>query len=199
MSTGGLPETRWRWAWQVGFAALILAVLGGLLAGPYRLLLGTMAGSMGEEARVAPCLPGEPVEIMDSPYVSQADVEDARYNSLPPTSGPHLAFTIAPGVYDHPVPDGLAIHAMEHGHVIIHYAEDTPDALKTELDRLARRYGADVILAPNPSLMRGVALTAWGRIDHLDSYDESRVTEFVEALRGRYHHGWTADRDCPPG
>jgi hypothetical protein len=40
-------------------------------------------------------------------------------------------------------------------------------------------------------------LTAWGRIDRLDRFDEARVIEFVEQLRGRYRHGWTTGSDCP--
>jgi hypothetical protein len=30
-----------------------------------------------------------------------------------------------------------------------------------------------------------------------DPTDERRIVEFVEALRGRYQHGWTTDHDCP--
>jgi len=194
-----LPAPRWRWAWRVGYGAVLVALLGWLLTGPYQSLFETLSGSHSEEPEArgaAPCLPGEAVEIMDSPYVSEREVEQARFNSLPPTSGPHLSFTMATGVYDHPVPAGLTIHAMEHGHIIIHYADSTQDAEIRELDRVARRYGADVILAPNPSLPHGIALTAWGRIDRLDAFDERRISAFVEALRDRYYHDWKTDRDC---
>jgi hypothetical protein len=65
------------------------------------------------------------------------------------------------------------------------------------LTRVAKRYGDDVILAPYPPLAAGIALTAWGRIDQLDRYDEPRIAEFVEQLAGRYNHGWTTGEDCP--
>jgi hypothetical protein len=136
------------------------------------------------------------VEIMDSPHIAQTGADAVAYNSLPPTSGPHFAFTVATGVYTRPVPDGLTVHAMEHGHVIISYAPDTGDREVAALTRLARRYGGDVILTPYPRLERGIALTAWGRIEHLDSYNPDLVITFVEALRDRYNHGWT-DEDCP--
>jgi hypothetical protein len=116
---------------------------------------------------------------------------------MPPTSGPHFAFTVATGVYDRPVAEGLTVHAMEHGHVIIQYAPGTGEDVVSHLEGLARRYGSDVILAPYPKLDHGIALTAWGRLELLDRYDEQRVTAFITALRGRYSHGWTTSSDCP--
>jgi hypothetical protein len=188
---------RQRWAWRAGAAAVAaLTAAAALLTGPYQALFGTVAGSDAEAAREAPCLPGDPVPIMDSPHISESEVGSVSYNSMPPTSGPHFAFTVAPGVYDTPVPDGLAVHALEHGHVVIRYADSLPDREVAALARVARRYGADVVLAPYPEVA-GIALTAWGRFDLLDRYDEDRVIGFVEALRGRYDHGWTTARDCP--
>jgi hypothetical protein len=133
---------------------------------------------------------------MDSPHIPQTEATSVAYDSLPPTSGPHFAFPVAPGIYDTPVPDGHTIHALEHGHVAIQYAPSLPGRDVTALTRIAKRYGADVILAPYPDLERGVALTAWGRLDRLDRYDEDRIVAFVEALRGRYRHGWITDHEC---
>ncbi|MFS8521509.1 MAG: DUF3105 domain-containing protein, partial [Micromonosporaceae bacterium] len=185
-----------RLAWWAVVAALVLGVLAVLAAGPYRFLIGNATGSTAEPPRDAPCLPGEAVAIMDSPHISEAEADSVRYNSLPPTSGPHYAFTIATGVYDEPIDEGLTVHAMEHGHVVIQYAPTTAEREVADLRRLARRYGADVILAPYPPLTDGIALTAWGRLELLDTYDEERIVAFVEALRGRYRHGWTSDDDC---
>lgn len=185
-----------RLAWWAVVTALVLGVLAMLAAGPYRFLIGNAAGSTAEPPRDAPCLPGQAVAIMDSPHISEAEAASVRYNSLPPTSGPHYAFTVATGVYDEPVDEGLTVHAMEHGHVVIQYAPTTSRREVADLRRLARRYGADVILAPYPPLTDGIALTAWGRLELLDAYDEDRIVAFVEALRGRYRHGWTTDDDC---
>lgn len=198
MTTGtrGQPH---RWAWRLGLMAVAAALVAGLLLGPYQFLLGNVTGSAAGPAPLAPCLPGEPVEIMDSPHLPPSEIGGVAYNSLPPTSGPHFAFTIAPGVYQEPVPDGLAIHALEHGRVVIRYAPDLDPREVAALTGVARRHGTDVVLSPYPPLAGGIALTAWGRIDRLDRYDERRVIGFVEAMRGRYDHGWVRDDGCPAG
>jgi hypothetical protein len=188
-----------QWAWRAGFLAAVLLTAGALLAGPYQFLLGTATGSTAQPARAAPCLPGQAVDIMDSPHIAQSAADAVTYHTTPATSGPHFAFTAATGVYQRPVLEGLTVHALEHGHVAIQYAPGTSQQQVEQLARLARRYPADVILAPHPALAQGIALTAWGQLDHLDSYDEARITRFVEALRDRYQHGWTTDQDCPEG
>jgi hypothetical protein len=185
-----------RLAWRTGTLAVLAGALAVLLAGRYELLFGVPAGSTADAPPAAACLPGQPVPVMDSPHVPPTEAGEVEYSSVPPTSGPHYSFTVATGVYRTPVPEGLSVHAMEHGHVVIQYAPGIPDGELAELTRLAKRYGADVILAPYPALDHGIALTAWGRIDTLDRYDQERIAGFVERLRGRYHHGWTAGDSC---
>jgi len=185
-----------RWVWRICIAAVVVVVVGAtLLAGPWSFLLGSVTGSTAT-TRYAPCLPGREVPVMNSPHISPAGSASVQYNSMPPTSGPHFAFTIATGIYSDPVPDGLTVHAMEHGHVVVQYAPDTPQDSVERLESLAKRYGKDVILAPYPTLDHGIALTAWGRLDLLEHYDEGRVTIFVENLRNRYDHAWTRADDC---
>ena len=188
--------TRRRWPWRLASIIGVALLAALLVTGPYRLVFGAVAGSTAAR-RAAPCLPGRAVDVLDSPHVSPAQAASVRYDSLPPTSGPHYAFTVATGVYTSPVPDGLTVHALEHGHVAIQYAPATPRDEVAALTGIARRYGADVVLAPYPELRHGIALTAWGRIELLDHYDPARVSAFVERLRGRYVHGWTRPRDCP--
>jgi hypothetical protein len=193
----GFVSRRQRWAWQGGTALVLAGMAAVLLGGNHQPVSGNVAGAGAEPARESPCLPGEPVAIMDSPRIVPAQADGVRYNSLPPTSGPYFAFTVAPGVYERPVPEGLTVSAMRRGLVVIQYAPHLAGSDVDALTRLAKRYGADVVLAPYPPLEQGVALTAWGRIELLAGYDETRIVTFIEALRGRYVHGWTATTDCP--
>jgi hypothetical protein len=187
-----------RWLWRVGTAACLALLLGTSVAGQWRLITASVNGSVAPD-RVSACLPGTAVPILPSPHVSQAAIASARYDSSPPTSGPHFPFVIAPGVYDSPIPDGLALHAMEHGHIVVHYAPGISPRDLEALRRLAKRYSRDVVLAPYPHLSTPVVVTAWARIDQLATVDEARITAFVLRLRGRYNHGWTRPDECAGG
>jgi hypothetical protein len=184
-----------RWIWRIATLVVVAAAGALLLAGPGQFLPGSATGSQAD-TRSAPCLPGAEVPIIDSPHIPLSAAAEARYNSLPPTSGPHYSFTVATGIYPDPVAEGLTVHAMEHGHVVVQYAADTPAETVGQLERVAKRYGRDVLLAPYPKLDHGIALTAWGRIELLDHFDESRATTFIEQLRGRYQHRWMQADDC---
>lgn len=185
--------TRWLWRAALG---VVLAVSLVVIAGPYRArLVGAAVGSRQPENRPAPCLPGTAVPIMDSPHIDPSEASAVTYNSNPPTSGPHFPFVAAPGIYSEPVADGLTVHALEHGHVVIDYGPDTTAGDLGALVDIAKRHPADVLLRPRPGLT-GVALTAWSRLDHLDTFDRSRVEVFVERLAGRYDHGWTRTDPC---
>jgi Protein of unknown function (DUF3105) len=184
-----------RWAWRIGTTVAATAALAAMVAGPSTLVAGSDAGS-GAGTHGSWCLPGREVPVMDSPHISPAEAGTVRYDTTPPTSGPHYPFTMAPGRYGSPVADGLTVHAMEHGHVVVHYAPGTPPDTVARLEHLARRHSRDVILAPHPGLATGIALTAWGRIDLLPGYDEPRIASFVERLRNRYVHGWQRPSDC---
>jgi hypothetical protein len=181
--------------WRIGVAAGLAAVLVSVGVSNWPAIAGGVVGSTAQ-SRDASCLPGRSVPILPSPHVSREQAEHAQYNSVPPTSGPHFPFAPAPGIYTEPMPDGLTVHALEHGHVNIEYAPGTPDATIQQLTDLARRYPSDVLLAPYPKLDHGIALTAWGRIDLLDGFDEQRIVRFVVALRDRYDHGWTRTDPC---
>ncbi|MFI5496819.1 DUF3105 domain-containing protein [Actinoplanes sp. NPDC051859] len=164
-------------------------------------LIGSVTGS-ASGTRAAPCLPGREIPVMDSPHIAESQIAAVRYNSVPPTSGPHFSFTVAPGIYPDPVPDGLAVHALEHGHIVIRYGDGTSPQAVDRLRRLSKQYGRDVVLAPYPSMGSVVALTAWGRLAEvpadLDDAREREIVDFVEGLRNRYVHTWTRADDCPP-
>lgn len=160
-------------------AAFALVVLTLALAG-----CGRSAPASCDE------LPGDAVRILDSPHIPHIDAEHEEYASKPATSGPHLPWTIAPGVYREPVRPELQVHALEHGHVIVQYGSGVSAVDIEELEAVTRRHVRDVIVAPSPDLGRGVALTAWARLERLDRVDGPRVERFIKLLAGRYEHGW---------
>lgn len=42
-----------------------------------------------------------------------------------------------------------------------------------------------VIIVPRPSLDTTIALTAWGRVDKMDKFDEARIKKFIQAFHNR--------------
>lgn len=74
-------------------------------------------------------LPGDSVGDMGREHVT--DIKDIKYNSNPPTSGPHFPVWAKPGVYSKMVSDGYLIHSMEHGYIILWYDCGQGDATRS--------------------------------------------------------------------
>ena len=111
------------------------------------------------------------------------------YNSVPPTSGPHMG-NIAPwGVHDQPIRNEFQVHNLEDKGVGVQYwcPEGCPD-LVAQLTAIVKRYPTEVFMAPYPGLDNRIALTAWTRIDKFDEFDEARIVRFIKAYRGIDHH-----------
>jgi hypothetical protein len=70
----------------------------------------------------------------------------------------------------------------------VQYNCENCDALVDQLSGVVRRYDEHVVLAPYPAMGSAIALTAWGRIDKLDDFDEERIVAFIDAYAGIDHH-----------
>ncbi len=126
------------------------------------------------------------VPTLPSPHVP-IGTPHPPYNSDPPTSGPHAPGLARWGVYTEPVPKELQVHNLEDGGVVISYScQDCADLVK-QLTTIAERYD-HIILAPYTGLDRKIALTAWGRIEKFDEFDEARIVKFIKAHIGIDHH-----------
>ncbi|MFQ5594850.1 MAG: DUF3105 domain-containing protein [Anaerolineae bacterium] len=79
------------------------------------------------------------------------------------------------------------MHNLEHGHVVIAYdcgKLDTCDEVKANLKAIVDRFDDwKVTVVPRQNKDTAIGLTAWGRIDKLDAYDEARITAFIDAYR----------------
>jgi hypothetical protein len=141
--------------------------------------------------------PGREVEIQGIEHINKGDPHPP-YNSTPPTSGPHWNIAgeapVPWGIYRQPIPDEGQIHNLEHGGVMIQYnCRDCSD-LTGQLEGFYNRYTAahplaryrqstKIVIAPYYDMPTRLALTAWGKIDTMEAYDEARVTRFVDAYR----------------
>jgi hypothetical protein len=112
-----------------------------------------------------------------------------RYDSDPPTSGPHR---FAPVRRDQtPLSDSQLLTALAAGDVVVFYGARQPPsglrALARALGPFSRRLaaaGEAVILAPRPGT-RGLLAAAWTRLLAVRSASDPALRAFVEAWLGR--------------
>jgi hypothetical protein len=143
--------------------------------------------------------PGRAVPNQGQTHIDKGQ-QHVAYNSKPPTSGPHWNLAgEAPvnwGIYTDPIPDEGQIHNLEHGGIMIQYnCRDCPE-LVAQLTDFYNSYvpthklplfqnSSKIVIAPYYDMPNRIALTAWTRIDSFDTYDEERITKFVEAWRDK--------------
>ncbi len=109
----------------------------------------------------------------------------------PLPGGMHDQRPLTAGFYEAQIPDGAAIHALEHGLIWIAYQPDLVTPADIEVLRaLQDRFSRDVIVSPRPQNETPVAALSWGRILRLDSADDDLLTGFV---------GTNLDRSPEPG
>ena len=116
---------------------------------------------------------------------SRNHVLEPHYSSVPPAGGDHAPQWLACGVYDRPVDDGLAVHALEHGAVWI-----TPDPARDADDvvALGRALPAEGSLSPYAGLPGPAVVTVWGRQLVLSGPDDPGLAAFLR----KYADGHTA-------
>jgi uncharacterized protein DUF3105 len=108
-----------------------------------------------------------------------------KYNSFPPTSGPHFEQWVLWGIYDQPVRQIQAIHNLEHGGIVIQYGSKVPPATVTKITDFYRSDANAMLVAPLPALGDKVALASWTHLGTCTQFDENAFAKFRDALR--YH------------
>ena len=141
--------------------------------------VGLIAAGLWLGLRPDPELPGV-ARVADE---GGGHVTDATYESATPTSGAHDGVAPSCGLYSSQLDAPLAVHALEHGAVVIWYDANRSE-VGTEIAELVERYPSHVIVSPNDGLDAPVVATAWNRTKTF-SGAESGVGEFVDIYRFR--------------
>lgn len=157
--------------WTVGSAAAVLviaAIVASIVFAPKPPPTYTAGGS------------GAEIEGVETFQNATSHTEDpVDYPQSPPAGGPHNPVWLNCGVYDQPVPNENAVHALEHGAIWVTYDADalSDDELATLKSHLPSSY---VILSPYDGLDSPVVLSNWNHQLKLDSVDDARISEFFE-------------------
>ena len=117
------------------------------------------------------------------PDQGRGHISGASFSSSTPTSGPHDRRSPSCRVYSTPLDRSLAVHALEHGAVVLWYDSALPD-LSEELASVASGWSSHVIVSPSVGLSEPIVATAWNRLQGYPGVG-SEVEEFVETYRRR--------------
>ena len=106
----------------------------------------------------------------------------------PPTSGDHYGDGVAgPGIHDEPVADGLTVHSMEHGAVVLHF--DPNQLSEEEIKDLRNFFGSELsgkkIMLPRENMSKPIILTSWEQLLALDAFDSEQIVAFFETNNDR--------------
>lgn len=130
-------------------------------------------------------LAGEEQPIKSSQHVVEGAVEQLQD---PPTSGNHYGNGVAgPGIHKEPVEDGLTVHSMEHGAVVLHYDPNQLDeGEQNQLDELFKtEIKGKKIMMPRENMSSPIILTSWGQILKLGNIERTEIINFFEANNDR--------------
>lgn len=152
-------------------------------------LLGVVVVGLVVLAALRPSGPGERLPSLGNTHIVSINAPHLPYNSVPPTSGPHVGGKAPWGISDAQIPDELQLHNLEDGGVIIHYdAARVDESVRASLVKIVDGYRDRVILEPYAGLTSPIVLTAWQRRMALETADEAAIQDFIRAYRGRDHH-----------
>lgn len=95
----------------------------------------------------------------------QNHVTAPAYAVNPPAGGDHLASAARAGVYQgsSTPEDGLLVHSLEHGYVVVWHRPGLPEGQREQLEQFQQQHEEDVIVAERSDLPVPVAATAWGQ------------------------------------
>lgn len=180
----------------------LLYALGGaaLLAGAIA-LVAVLSSRGGEDERQVLEDAGCTLQTFPGQEGSHLENLNAKpkWNSSPPTSGPHHSRPAIWGEYDAPVLLIQSVHNLEHGGVVIHYGSEVPEATVSQIRDFYNEDPNGLIVAPLPSLRpkNTIALSAWtaperaggpeddgrGYLAKCKQFDEKAFSTFVDEHR----------------
>jgi len=187
VESGG--QRRFNVWWIVLGVAILLAVAGAAIALTTR---GAGAQSTGADG---PCM-RQTFPPMGRQHINKL-AADFRYNSYPPTSGPHYPpgpkAPVVWNVYDAPLDEVAVVHNLEHGGVVVQYGSDVPDATVQQIIDWYQASPNALVVAPLPADIRAtppagaskkIFLTSWTHLMTCPTFDKGAFDRFRDDYRG---------------
>ena len=102
------------------------------------------------------------------------------YPEVPPPGGDHSGVPQTCAVYSEPIAPEHAVHSLEHGAVWVTYSERAGEDDVATLTGLVEG-DPHRLMSPVPDQDSPIVLTAWGRTLKVESADDERVEQFLQA------------------
>jgi hypothetical protein len=140
----------------VGAVALLAVIAAGAVLGA--VVLGG-GGSTDATIRDAGCT------LVKKPALGRQHVQKLakgfKYNTFPPTTGPHFPTPAPFDFYSQPVQQFRLVHNLEHGSIIVQYGSGVSDATVAKIRDWYLGDPDGIIVAPLPALKDKIAFEAW--------------------------------------
>ena len=141
--------------------------------------------------------------------------QKVKYNSMPPSSGPHYQQPSPWGLYDQPIQETILVHNLEHGGIVLQYGHVGSSVVqKIQSFWQGDPYG--FVVAPYPKLGKRIAAAAWnepryrqegsfsdvkpgkGYVLTCTAFDEAALAKFRDNHRNKAGERFPSVKDMAP-
>ena len=139
---------------------------------------------------VGDSLPGTPVADLGYEIINPGE-NHSGYNSAPPTSGASYAIAAAWGIHEEQIQDEIQLRNLAGGGILLQYNANISNEDLLALGALVQRMRSNsqqycqVLMAPYESASSPIVLTAWNRMDAMDTFEEGRAISFIDTFINR--------------
>ena len=194
---------------MLALAALGVILIGGVLA------LVAFGGDDSGSAAISSDVCTEKSFPGLQPNHLQTPDATVKYNSFPPSSGPHYQQYAPWGIYDEPIKQTILVHNLEHGAVVIQYGDVGEETVR-KIQSFFQDDPRALVVAPYPKLGKKIAFTAWneppyasgqtqpkdadpghGYVMTCTQWDADAAAEFRDKRRGKAGERFPIDQLVP--
>lgn len=176
----------------IGAAVLAVLVAGVVLFA----VVGRSGGGPDEEAvradlEAAGCSLQAVGALPGTHSITDPGGTSDKWNTDPPTNGPHYPVAAIFGIYNEPLEAARVIHNLEHGGIFVQYGDEVPDSTVEQLRGFYDSHQTGTVMSPLPRLGDEFALGAWvaegdeakGYLAKCKTFDENAMSAFFRAFQ----------------
>jgi hypothetical protein len=170
----------------LGFA--VVAVLLGVMGGG-----GFDDEALAAEMEAAGCTFRSVPALEGAHSVRQPGGTSGKWNTDPPTTGPHYGIAAIFGIYEDELEIARVVHNLEHGGIYILYGDEVTEETVDRLRDFYDSHQTGTVMAPLDRLGDEFAVGAWvvdgdtdnGFLARCKEFDEGALSSFFDSLQFR--------------